>query len=269
MMGRITIKQLQRHVKTHTERSDDDYSAVSVLKTFLRSEGKINPDFAERDKWPNTDGNFELVPNPESCRRPKQNFIVQIKGSSSVTITKDGVIKYQLKSLAFPAYIATEVTLDPGILFLVLNPRKRGKERVFWKYVSPQFIASIDYNNDSATIEFAPEDEIENTDESIDAFAKKLEMISDRHSYMKQLESREYTKRDVTKSIIACCEFIEDAIEIGIKNDDTRDNLSKKILMRLQDLCQGTLLLNAMDYYETSNLRLAWEFALTDITTKF
>lgn len=268
-MGRITIEQLQRHIKTHTERSADDHSAIDVINYFFRSRGKINSNFAQGDKWPNTDGNFELVPDPISSRRPKQNFIVQIKGTSCATISEDGVVKYQLQSLAFPAYIATEITLDPGILFLVLNPEERGKERVFWKYISPQFITSINFNNNSAVIKFTSEDEVENTKESVDAFVKKLEMISDTHSYLKQLESREYTKKDVTKSIIACCEFIEDAIEIGIKNDDTRDNLSKKILMRLQDLCQGTLLLNAMDYYEISNLRLAWEFALTDIKTKF
>ena len=268
-MGRITIEQLQRHIKTHTERSADDSETVTTLKSFLRSGGKINPKFAEGDKWPNTDGAFELVPNPKSSRKPKQNFIVQIKGTNCATLTADGGVKYQLKSLAFPAYIATEVTLDPGILFLVLNPGKRGKERVFWKYISSQLIASIDYSNDSATLEFTAEDEIENTEESVEVLVKKLEIISDTHSYMKQLESREYTKKDVIKSVVACCKFIEETIENGIENDDTRDDLSKKIYIRLLDLCQGTLLLNALDYYEASSLRMAWELALTDIKTKF
>ena len=187
-MGRITIEQLQRHIKTHTERSADDHSAIDVINYFFRSRGKINSNFAQGDKWPNTDGNFELVPDPISSRRPKQNFIVQIKGTSCATISEDGVVKYQLQSLAFPAYIATEITLDPGILFLVLNPEERGKERVFWKYISPQFITSINFNNNSAVIKFTSEDEVENTKESVDAFVKNLEMISDTHSYLKQLE---------------------------------------------------------------------------------
>ena len=45
-MSKIKIEQLQRHLKTHTERSDDDNNAVTVLKTFLRSGGKINDNFS-------------------------------------------------------------------------------------------------------------------------------------------------------------------------------------------------------------------------------
>ena len=64
-MAKITNEQLQRHIKTDTERSDDDNNAVTVLKSFLRSNGKVNDNFSVRDKWPNTDGLFELVPNPD------------------------------------------------------------------------------------------------------------------------------------------------------------------------------------------------------------
>lgn len=31
-----TNANIERHIKTHTERSDDDRAAVSVLETFLR-----------------------------------------------------------------------------------------------------------------------------------------------------------------------------------------------------------------------------------------
>lgn len=93
-MSKIKIEQLQRHLKTHTERSDDDNNAVTVLKTFLRSGGKINDNFSERDKWPNIDGTFELVPDPEKSRRPKQNFVVQIKGTTRARIGQDGSVKY-------------------------------------------------------------------------------------------------------------------------------------------------------------------------------
>lgn len=37
-----TNANIERHIKTHSVRSDDDRSAVSVLKTFLRSNGRIN-----------------------------------------------------------------------------------------------------------------------------------------------------------------------------------------------------------------------------------
>ena len=74
-----TEEQLKRHIKTHTERSEDDANAVSTLEFFLRSDARINCTFSKRDKWPNIDGTFELVPNPELSRRPKQNIIVQNK----------------------------------------------------------------------------------------------------------------------------------------------------------------------------------------------
>lgn len=268
-MSKITVEQLQRHLKTHTERSDDDFSAVTMLKTFLRSGGKINTNFNERDKWPNTDGTFELVPNPELSRQPKQNYIVQIKGTTTARIFTDGIVKYQLQSLAFPAYIATEVTLDPGILFLVLNPGKRNQERVFWKYISPQFITSIDFNKNSATIDFSPDDEIMNTDESVNEFVVKLDHIADTHSYMKQLEPREYSKEDILKIIVTRCENISEAIDTGTVLNYSRDKISRKILTELEDLCKATLLLNGLRYYDAINLRVAWELALMNIGTKF
>ena len=47
--------------------------------------------FACNDTYPNIDGSFELVPNPDISRRPKQNFSVQIKGTSIENINKDGI----------------------------------------------------------------------------------------------------------------------------------------------------------------------------------
>lgn len=124
---------IERHVKTHSQRSDEDRSAVTILETFLRANGKISTNFSKEDKWPNIDGTLEFVENPLITRRPKQNFFVQIKGTHLYTETDNG-IKYSLKSLAFPAFIYLDVTLDPGLLFVVLNPDCRGEERVFWKY---------------------------------------------------------------------------------------------------------------------------------------
>ena len=31
---------IERHVKTHSQRSDEDRSAVTILETFLRANGK-------------------------------------------------------------------------------------------------------------------------------------------------------------------------------------------------------------------------------------
>lgn len=269
-MPKVKKEQIQRHISTHTQRSDDDRNAVTMLSAFLRSDGKIaHNGFACNDTYPNIDGSFELVPNPEISRRPKQNFSVQIKGTSLDTTNDEGVFKYQLKSLAFPAYIADSVTSDPGILFVVLNAGKRGHERVFWKYMSPKFIASIDFDNDSKVIDFTADDEILNTDESVNEFVKNLDKIADTHSYMSQMETKEYDRSDIERLIINRCENISDAIETGDLLNQSRDKISRKILTELNDLCRGTILLNALRFYETTNLRVAWEIALLDIETKF
>lgn len=75
---------VQQHIKTHTERSEEDVAAVNTLNSFLYAEGKINTDFSSNDKWPNHDGTLEFVPDPDLDRRPKQCFYVQIKGTKKL-----------------------------------------------------------------------------------------------------------------------------------------------------------------------------------------
>lgn len=258
-----------RHVKTHSERSDEDRSAVTVLQTFLRSGGKINTNFLSNDKWPNSDGTFEFVSNPSISRQPKQNFFVQIKGSHIYT-ESEGKLKYSLKSLAFPAYIFCNVTLDPGILFVVLNPDSRGSERVFWKYMSVDFINSINYEQDSVTINFTADEEIKNTDESINVFCNKLEDIIDHHSFINQIEDRDYSKKEIENIIKVCNAQITESIDRMDILNNNRDDVSKRILTRLNDLCIATLLLNIQaDNIKKVNIRLAWERSLLSIKTKF
>ena len=144
MYKKFSKAQIEGHIRTHSERSAIDCDAVSTLEYFLKSDGKINTDFARRDTWPNIDGNLELVPSPEHSRRPVQNFVVQIKGVDCDAVEKDGIVKYHLDGLGFPAYVYSNVTLDPCILFVVFNPKKRGKERIFWKYIS---VESVSYTH--------------------------------------------------------------------------------------------------------------------------
>lgn len=235
-----TNANIERHIKTHTERSDDDRAAVSVLETFLRSNGRINTSFASDDKWPNHDNTFEFVPNPEISRRPVQTFYVQIKGTRNYT-EREGVIKYTLKDLAFPAFICDRVSLDPGILFVILNPAERGNERVFWKYMSPNFLNSIDFAKGSMTVSFSPEEEILNDDESVLAFCERLEEIVERHSFVNQLERHSYSFEEAKRIVEACDEEITESIDnLSILNKN-RDNISRRILTRLNDLCISAL----------------------------
>ena len=204
-------KNIERHIKTHSERSAEDHAAVDVLRIFLRSNGKINTDFSCDDKWPNTDGTFEFVSKPYTSRKPEQNFFVQIKGTHTYT-EKDGGIKYLLKSLAFPAFMRYRVTFDPGILFVVINPDERGCERVFWKYMSVDFLHSLDFNKESDTIYFAADEEIENTEESIDKFCDKLEYIASQHSFVAQLDDADYSKNDIYSIIKEVTERLQNVL---------------------------------------------------------
>ncbi len=269
-MDNLKRQMIQNHIKTHSEVSEEDCAAISMLQVFLRANGKIHPNFAHGDKWPNIDGTFEFVPEPIISRRPKQNFSVQIKGTNNYTEETNGVVKYSLKSLAFPAYIYDQVTLDPGILFIVLNPDKRGKERVFWKYMSTEFINSINYRQNSMTIAFNPDEEIENTEESVNNFCNKLIDIIDRHTFINQLDNTFYSKQDINKLIKACDADICESIDRLDIFNETRDDISKRMLRRLQDLCESTLLLNLInENSEKVNIKLAYERARLSIKTKY
>jgi energy-coupling factor transporter ATP-binding protein EcfA2 len=262
-------EKIERHIKTHTERSDDDRAAVSVLETFLRSGGRINTTFASDDKWPNHDGTFEFVPDPDVSRRPKRTFYVQIKGTHNYR-ESDGVIKYSLKDLAFPAFICNEVSFDPGILFVVLNPTDRGSERVFWRYMSVAFLNSIDFTKDSITISFQPEEEILNDEESVLTFCKRLEEIVERHSFVNHLKRDTYSEEEVKRIIQICDEEITDSIERLDVLNKNRDNVSKRILTRLDDLCVSALSLNAMhNGHQHPSIAFAWEHSFLNIETKY
>lgn len=260
---------IRRHISTHSERSAEDRAAVSALETFLASDGKINTNFSCDDKWPNHDGTFEFVSNPEISRCPEQNFIVQIKGTHNYTET-NGIISYSLKSLAFPAFIAKEVTADPGILFIVLNPDVRGEKRVFWKYVSPGFIKSIDFEKNSTTIKLNAEDEIKDTDESVNIFCNKLKRIIDFHLFLNKLNKNNLKKEDAIKIIETRCEDISLEIDRINNENKSRDNISRRIVNGLYDLCYATLILNAINLgYTDVNERLAWELSQFNIETQY
>lgn len=267
----IDKEQIQKHVKTHSVRSNEDRSAVTILKSFLSTkDGKINENFSDDDKWPNTDGTFEFVSNPSISRAPEQNFFVQIKGTSINNFTKDGRFKYSLQSLGFPAFIANKSTLDPGILFVVLNPLEKGESRVFWKYMSLEFVYSINYLNGSVTIDFGPENEIKYSDESIDEFCRKLTEIAENHSFLTKLEDYPYSKKNIIEMIKFCNEEITQSIENGYILNDSRDNLSKKLLTKLDDFCCAVLLLNSLNAKDKeTTIPIAWETALLDIKTKY
>ena len=62
------------------------------------------------------------------------------------------------------------------------------------------FIKRINFEQSSTTIKLYPEDEIKDTDESIELFCKKLDQVVDTHLFLKKLNSECLTKRGSIKN---------------------------------------------------------------------
>lgn len=262
-------EHIERHIATHTVHSAEDRSAVSFLESVLNPGGRICTSFSSDDKWPNHDGFFEYVSNPDISKSPKQNFIVQIKGTHNYS-EQNGVISYCLKSLSFPAFIANEVTADPGILFVVLNPDDRNGQRIFWKVMSKTFLSDIDFEKDSKTIKFFPEDEIKNTDESIELFCEKLNGIIDVHFFLNKLNSDDLKQEDALSIIEYRCNEISGFIENLHDSPQCRDEVSRKIVSDLNYLCYATLILNSYkNGYTNVSEKLAWEVSQLRVDTRY
>ena len=262
-------EHIERHIATHTVHSAEDRSAVSFLESVLNPGGRICTSFSSDDKWSNHDGFFEYVSNPDISKSPKQNFIVQIKGTHNFS-EKNGVVSYCLKSLSFPAFIAKEVTADPGILFVVLNPDIREGQRIFWKAMSKSFLSDIDFEKESKIIKFSPEDEIKNTDESIELFCEKLNGIIDTHLFLNKLNSDDLEQEDALNIIEYQCNEISCFIEDLHDSPQYRDEVSRRIVRDLNDLCYATLILNAYkNGYTNVSEKLAWEVSQLRVDTRY
>ena len=75
---------------------------------------------------------------------------------------------------------------------------------------------------------------------------------------------------EVRRIITRCDVDISESIDRLDIYNDTRDNVSQRILNRLYDLCVSALLLNSLSKENTSvGLAYAWEQSLLDIHTKY
>ena len=136
--------------------------------------------------------------------------------------------------------------------------------------MSVDLLNSIDFEKDSVTISFSSDEEILDTDESIDTFCKTLETIMNHHAFVIKLSENDYSKKDMEKIIMARDEQITESLDRMDILNATRDDVLKRILTQLNDLCTATLLLNAMaSGLEKANLQLAWERSLLNIETKY
>lgn len=136
--------------------------------------------------------------------------------------------------------------------------------------MSVDFVNTLNYEHDSATLSFTSDEEIKNTNESIEAFCDKLSDIICHHTFVKQLDNRPYSRHDIEKIIRVCNEQISETIDKFEISQETRDSISKRMLNRLYDLCSATLILNTIDEgFQNVTTRLAWERSLLNLDTKY
>lgn len=136
--------------------------------------------------------------------------------------------------------------------------------------MSPSFLRTINFEQSSSTIKFYPEDEIKDIDESIDIFCKKLDKVIDTYMFLKKLDNEYLTKKDALEIIHYRCKEISGEIDYLSENADLRDNISRKIVRSLYDLCYSVLVLNAVKLgYKDINQKLAWEVSQFKSETKY
>lgn len=101
-------------------------------------------------------------------------------------------------------------------------------------------------------------------------FCHKLQRIIDFHLFLNKLNKDNLRKDDAEKIIKTICNDI--SIEIDRINNDnkSRDNISRRIVNGLYDLCYAVLILYAINLgYTDVNERLAWELSQFNIETKY
>lgn len=132
------------------------------------------------------------------------------------------------------------------------------------------FLSDIDFEKESKIIKFSPEDEIKNTDESIELFCEKLNGIIDTHLFLNKLNSDDLEQEDALNIIEYQCNEISCFIEDLHDSPQYRDEVSRRIVRDLNDLCYATLILNAYkNGYTNVSEKLAWEVSQLRVDTRY
>lgn len=137
----------------------------AILKQLLESQKNIYCHFNELDKIPNFDGSFDVLDVHQQKSIPLGKFEVQVKTlnhdyTNSNKRENCSKYKYSCDTKIFNA-VKKAITLNPCMLFMVDVTKKR----VFYKYVSLEFVLSLRLENEeSKMIYFDDVDEITDVD---------------------------------------------------------------------------------------------------------
>ena len=155
--------------------------SIIILESFLSSKKMIATYFDESN-IPNHDKFFELLEEDErGYKSPKKMFMVQIKGTETISQNpiKSGKNKgkycYEKLSTKFLFHVKQRVSVNPAIYFVVDVKNKI----IFWIYLSDEKLMEMNFEGKSEIpYYFSEEDKLAD----IDVFTKKLYEIADDHS---------------------------------------------------------------------------------------
>jgi len=168
-----------------------DSNGVAYLTRFLQQEHRIKGIIQSDDKIPNLDGTIQLLEWISKKRAiPRQIFHVQVKtmnhGYENTNKNHHrSQYKYSVDTKVFNV-VKENITFDPVLLFLV----DEKKEKVFWRYVSVDFVMSLDlHDEENKTIYFNDSDLISN--------------LTEFHSQLVEIhEEKIRISKDINKNII-------------------------------------------------------------------
>lgn len=177
----------------YVKSSFDESKGNDFLDLVLTSTNKIYSHFSKLDKGPNFDGHFELLDNNGI---PIGRFNVQIKTMSTdyKNNNKRGIIsqyKYSCDTKIFNA-VKYGITLDPCYLFMIDVVNRR----IFGKYVSLEYVLSLDIKNEyNKVIYFNDDDEIVDVN---NFYNNLVDIYNDRKNKMISIEQNKFI---ITSSI--------------------------------------------------------------------
>lgn len=158
---------IERHVKTHSQRSDEDRSAVTILETFLRANGKITFTIDIEVILTEMDcqgQDFELVDVFDNSSRisltvyayddntsdledsSRMNSIVPFQLAYAVSIHKAQGLEYDSVKVIIPQSNSEKIT--HGIFYTAITRAKK-KLKIYWSAETMKEIVSGFATNES------------------------------------------------------------------------------------------------------------------------
>lgn len=146
---KIDAMAKSNNIPSHGKTSFTDVQSVALITGTLASHGRIAPNIAAHDSWPNTDGDLDILDDSGGF---VGSFKVQAK-----TLAESGKLKFTC-SVGFLNYCK----IMPVMLLVADNET----EKVYWLYLNEESVSKLDYadNTSTKTLDLIEEQSFSKTD---------------------------------------------------------------------------------------------------------